>query len=314
MGWQDRDYASRPVHPGPAYRTARPGFPWGGSIVTTLIIINVAIFAAGALFPGIHDLLHGTDRATPFGVQSIAGWAELRADQVMHGQVWRLITAQYLHAGMWHLFFNMLVLHFLGRPLERMWSPRKFFTIYTLCGLAGNVFYTALAVQGAIPTWMPAVGASGCIYGMLGAVAVLFPTATVWVYFLFPMRIRTLAFVLAGIAFLSIVTRGQNFGGEACHLAGLAFGVWWAMKGDAWWSSTRWRIPRGRGRARRVKPSKFEAKIAERQADQETIDRILRKVYDGGIHTLTEREKRALQEATDRQRTREAQAGRVDRL
>jgi len=298
------------------------GFGGGRSIVTTLIVINVAIFVLEALFPPVRRALSGDQTLTPFGLEIHHGLAEMWADAVMRGQVWRLVTAQYLHAGLGHLFINMLVLHFLGRPLERMWSARKFVAIYTLCGLSGNVFYTILGAQGVIPGWMPAVGASGCIYGLLGIVAVLFPQATIYIYFLFPMKIRTAAMIFGGIAVLMILTRGENFGGEACHLAGMVFGVWWAWRGDAWWAMrgrswwTRAKsgVPRPPRAGRTGKQRGFEAKVAQRREDEETIDRILKKVYDGGIHGLSEDEKRALQEATERQRQREAEAGRIDRL
>ena len=94
----------------------------------------------------------------------------------------------------------------------------------------------------------PAVGASGCIYGLLGIAAVLFPTAEVLIYFLFPVKIRTAAIVMGAIAFMSVVERGSNYGGEACHLAGLAFGVWWAMHGDEWWSHSEWALPGSRSK------------------------------------------------------------------
>jgi len=207
------------------------------------------------------------------------------------------------------------VLHFLGRPLEQMWSTRKFFTIYTLCGVCGNVFYTILGWRGVIDPRLPAVGASGSIYGLLGIVAVLFPTALVYIYFLFPIRIRTAAIIFGGISLLSIIERGANYGGEACHLAGLAFGVWWAMKGESWWAKTEWRLPGFKGgRPRSTGARGFQTRVAERKADAETIDRILKKVYQGGIQSLSESEKRDLQYATDRQRERERDAGRVDRL
>ncbi|MGB2985116.1 MAG: rhomboid family intramembrane serine protease [Phycisphaerae bacterium] len=322
MGWQDRDYAKSTPRYERVYRAAGSRMPWGRSIVTTLILINVAIYVLGALFPPVGQFLSGHQRRSLLGVEIHYGIAEMWADGVMRGQVWRLLTAQYLHAGIGHIFINMLVLHFLGRPLERMWTARKFFAIYTLCGLSGNLFYTLLAWRGVIPAWMPAVGASGCIYGLLGIVAVLFPQATVYIYFLFPMKIRTAAYIFGGIAVLTILQRGGNYGGEACHLAGLVFGVWWAMKGDAWWATsgqawwtwTRSRAPSVRRPPRTSKPRGFRAKIAQRREDEETIDRILKKVYEGGIHSLTEPEKRALQEATERQRQRDADAGRVDRL
>ena len=299
MGWQDRDYAQRTGRPHGRLRTIH-GPPWliRGSIVTTLIAVNVAIY-----------LLQGINRTLD---QTIFDIGSMQAGAVLHGQIWRLFSSQSLHGSTGHLLINMLVLHFLGRPLERMWTVRRFFTIYTLCGLFGNIFYTLLGLKGIIHPLQPAVGASGCIYGLLGIVAVLFPTATVYVYFLFPLKIRTAAMIFGGIAILSILGRGDNFGGEACHLAGLVFGVWWAAKGDAWWSSTEWRRPKRPRRARST--GGFQQKIEARRADVQTIDGILKKVHDKGIHSLTDGEKRALTDATERQKERERGAGRIDRL
>ncbi len=144
--------------------------------------------------------------------------------------------------------------------------------------------------------------------------AVLFPTATVYVYFLFPIKIRTAAYIFAGISFYTIVQRGDNYGGEACHLAGLVFGVWWAMKGETWWALRGTKARPARATAPPSNSGGFASRIAQRRADAETVDRILKKVYEGGIHSLSNSEKRALQEATDRQRQAEQQAGRTDRL
>jgi len=307
MGWQDRDYARGST--GRYWLGTGRNRLFGGSIVSTLIAINVGVYLLAMFVPSLGVWIYGL------------GMMEARA--VLNGQVWRLVTAQYLHdpGGVWHLAINMLVLHFLGRPLERLWSAKRFFVVYTLCGLAGNVFYTVLGGAGWIDPRMPAVGASGCIYGLLGIVAVLFPHATVYVYFLFPIKIRTAAFIFAGIALLTVLQRGANYGGEACHLAGLAFGVWWAMQGDRWWDRARRRFPlrrRRRSGAAHSWPAGpgggFSEDLAERRADEQEIDRILRKVYDKGIMSLSEPEKRLLQDATDRQRRREEEAGRVDRL
>lgn len=324
MGWQDRDYASPRGYAYGRVGGSRGGLLGGRSIVTVLIGINAVVYVLGAMSPAVDRWLTGYETISPMGVLTLHfGVAELRAVSVLHGQVWRLITAQYLHAGTWHLLFNMIALHFLGRPLERMWSPRKFFTIYTVSGLAGNVFYTVLGATEVIHPVTAAIGASGCIYGLLGIVAVLFPTATVYVYMLFPIRIRTAAMIFGGIAFFTVLQRGENYGGEACHLAGLVFGVWWAVKGDRWWALqgrdlwARYRPGSGRravGRGSVASPGGFVASVTQHRADAATIDRILRKVHDGGIHTLTDAEKCALRDATDRERRRNAGADRVDRL
>lgn len=319
MSWRDREYArSQGDSSGPVFRGGRL---LGGSVVTTLIAINVAVFVLG-LSPTLHAWMHGVDvERFPHGYQHLPGFFELVGARVLRGEVWRLFSAQYLHAYTGHIFLNMLGLHFLGRPLERMWSPRKFFTLYTICGLAGNLFFTILSARGVINPYSPAVGASGCIYGLLGIVAVLFPTATVYVYLLFPIRIRTAAAIFGAIALVTILERGANYGGEACHLAGLVFGVWWAMRGEAWWGrrSGGRRSHRGRRRIRDampgfLRPSKFAEKIAERRIEQHEVDRILKKVYEQGVFQLTEEEKRTLQHATEQQRLRDAQMGRTDRL
>lgn len=284
MGWQDRDYANPP----PRRARLRPG--GGYSIVTVLIVINVAVYLLAGFSRSLEEFLYG--------------WGVLQGRAVFRGEVWRLITAQYLHANEWHLFLNMLGLHFLGRPLESLWSTRRFFGIYTACGLAGNLFYTFLAARGVINPHQFAVGASGCIYGLLGIVAVLFPHATVYVYFLFPIKIRTAAGIFGAIAVLSIVQRGQNYGGEACHLAGLVFGVWWAMRGQDWWDRSEWRWkPKRRSPLRRTES--WTERMAVRRADEEIVDRILLKVRHEGLNSLSHAERQALHEATERQRRRD---------
>jgi membrane associated rhomboid family serine protease len=244
----------------------------------------------------------------------------MQTDKVLHGQIWRLFTSQYLHAfpGMTHLLFNMIGLYFLGRALERIWSPRKFFAVYTIAGLCGNLFYVFLGLMGWLATDQPMVGASGCILGLLGICAVLFPRAEVYVYFLFPVKIRTAAIVFAGLYALNLWQRGANAGGDAAHLAGLVFGVWWAARGERWWaiSGSRWfgRLIGTSAGPRQPRPTAWQRKMEGRKADAELIDELLAKVYEGGLHSLTPKERKELTEATERARQREKQAGRTDRL
>jgi rhomboid protease GluP len=84
------------------------------------------------------------------------------APAIVSGEVWRLVTANYLHGGLLHLFFNSYALLTLGPLVEEAFGWRKFFCLYTLSGVVG--FATSCL-------WHPAVlsiGASGAIYGLLG--------------------------------------------------------------------------------------------------------------------------------------------------
>ncbi|HKZ55262.1 MAG TPA: rhomboid family intramembrane serine protease [Anaerolineales bacterium] len=81
------------------------------------------------------------------------------------GQLWRLVTPLFVHVGVWHLFINMYSLNALGPAVERFFGSPRTLVIYLLSGTGGVVF--SLAFSNA-----PAVGASGAIFGLLGALGV----------------------------------------------------------------------------------------------------------------------------------------------
>jgi len=301
MSWRDRDYAAGRSDAGPPW-AFRGGSPLRGrSVVTILIWVNIAIFLLCSM----------TARDTGLGgrgdlfASPLFGFMVMDARDVLRGEVWRILTAQYLHWSFWHIFMNMLGLHFLGRALERDWGPRRFFAIYTIAGTLGMVALTALTYVGWLPPG-PAAGASGCVLGLLGAAAVLYPNAVVYIQFFLPIKIRTAAYIFGGWYALNLYQRGSNAGGDACHLAGMLFGAWWAYRGAAWWERASWQWAQSRGRPKRVQVRRFTPEFEQRVTDTATIDAILKKVYEGGLHSLSEAEKRALREATERQRANEA--------
>lgn len=298
MAWHDREYAREPDYPGSFRTVGGRGVFAGRSVVTILIWINIIIYLLCAMTGGDRGVLNSP----------IAAALAFYTPAIQHGQIWRLITSQYVHWDSMHILFNMLGLHFLGRQLERDWGSRQFFAVYTVAGLAGNFFLLALTLKGWFNPAAPAAGASGCVLGLLGAAAVRYPHAEVLIYFLFPIKIRTAALVFAGLYALNIYMRGTNAGGDACHIAGLGFGAWWAYRGEAWFNRRGWHWPRFRSRKpyRRPAPSAFQSRIEQRRNDAVTVDRILKKVYESGIHSLSEAEKKALQEATQRQKAMES--------
>ncbi len=299
MGWQDRDYAS---DEGYSRAVGRRGFhfPAQLQLSTILIIINVGVY--------ILDSLTRSANAVP-----LIDFGAMYTPAVLKGEIWRLITSQYLHAGVMHLFFNMLGLYFLGRYLEQYWGRRKFFIFYTACGLAGNLFFLSLNLIG----WLGvgyAIGASGCILGVLGACAVLFPGIQLIIYF-FPMKIRTAAALFLGLYVLNLLQKGPNAGGDAAHLAGLLVGSGYAYfrrRGAAAGTVFRRKTVKVVKKARPTSP--WRRKLEQEEQFNEQVDRILSKIKEQGIASLTRQEKEILAKASQQQRAEAEEFGRLDRL
>ena len=130
---------------------------------------------------------------------------------------WQPVTSLFLHGGITHLLFNMVILWMFGNLLEREVGPKSFLAIFIISGIIGNIG----SIMIGDPT-IPSLGASGAIYGIIGALAILKPNMKVYVFFI-PMKIPFAAIVYAAIEIFSM---GNADGiGHAAHLMGLIGGV-----------------------------------------------------------------------------------------
>ncbi|MEM4359108.1 MAG: rhomboid family intramembrane serine protease [Candidatus Bilamarchaeaceae archaeon] len=129
---------------------------------------------------------------------------------------WRALTSMFLHADASHLLFNMLALFMFGTYLEGKVGSKWFALIYLVSGIAGAIGFELLNPPGEY-----AVGASGAIYGIIGALAILAPRLTVYVYFV-PLPIWAASILYA---FIELVGLGRldNIAHSA-HLLGLVGG------------------------------------------------------------------------------------------
>ena len=303
MSWQQREYA-----PEDEYQAEVTHYRGSGmqplSVTTLIIIANVVIYF---LMPA------GSNIWYRFALIPV---------NVLHGEIWRIFTATYLHANFMHIAFNMLALYFLGPALERTWGRRQFFLVYTVGGILGYILLSVAGLVWYIDPRTPGIGASGSILTLLGAAAVLFPNATVYIYFILPLRLRTCA-ILYGCWFVyNIITKGSNFGGDMCHIAGLFFGIIWAYKGGMSLSGRHRTTMSPSSLVKKMTsvfssgrpsqgPGAWDARMQQRREDEEAIDRILAKVHAQGIHSLTAAEHQTLVEATRRRREEEQ---RIDRM
>jgi membrane associated rhomboid family serine protease len=191
-----------------AARKARRTFAYGPFVTFTLIGINVGVFLLELLLGGeingtgnwIYE--HGVlvDRAIDSSGQ-VVGVAE--------GEWWRLLTATFLHYGFFHLGMNMLVLWFIGPALEDYLGHGRYALLYVVSGLAGSA--------GAM-LWSPSaatVGASGAIWGLMGAALVL-EARRIYVF-----GGQALGLVVLNLVFTFVIP-GVSIGG---HIGGLIGGA-----------------------------------------------------------------------------------------
>jgi len=279
MGLYDRDYTRdsyrQGFHHAPQMRMT---FPQLTPMVKLLLTINITVFLVCIIFKPLGDIIYSIfsiDPSTPFRAL----------------QPWRLITYQFLHGGLWHIIFNMLALYFLGPSLERLWAGKKFLIFYLSCGVAGGLFYLLLVAVKFLPP-LPMIGASGAILGLLAACAILFPQFVVFIVF-FPVPIRVATAIFTFIFLVMVITKGNNAGGNAAHLAGMAAGALYVFS-----EPRRQKLKQGSLKG------PWQKKLQTEQELQIELDRILEKIHQSGIHSLSSREKRILKKATNAERTR----------
>ncbi|QDU70720.1 rhomboid family intramembrane serine protease [Mucisphaera calidilacus] len=296
MSFENRDYYRG--EGGGGYRGGGMGMGGGrfSGVVKWLLIINVVIY----LWDGI---MLSSARGQ---MLALIPWSYFSVDLAIYNlQIWRFITYQFMHSpsDFTHILFNMIGLYFFGPLLERTIGSRRFLAFYLLCGVSGAVVASLLgAIPGLIfmPPEIPLVGASGSLFGILAACAVLFPNMRVMLLFPpIPMTMRTMAFVFLGIAGLSVLAGAMNGGGEAAHLGGALLGFV-LIRNLGWLSFAD-------GVSLEASRSAFARKMGELQKEQlakeqKEVDRILDKVREKGLQSLSSREKKILQKATDRQR------------
>jgi membrane associated rhomboid family serine protease len=166
------------------------------------------------------------------------------------GEGWQsLITSQFLHGGWLHLAGNMLFLWIFGNNMEEEWGHLRFLGFYLVCGAAAAVLQYAAAPA----SFVPMVGASGAIAGVLGGYLLMFPRARVDVLFFFLVFFRIFAlpaWVMLGVWFALQVAGGvlsvADQGGVAywAHAGGFAAGliltlpIWLRRGGPAFWGRT----------------------------------------------------------------------------
>lgn len=275
-------------------------------VVQALIAINVVVAFLGA------TIVQPTELAQTFGFR-----AGPLADTW-----WSAFTYMFVHAGVLHLALNMYTLWIFGPRLEHAWGSRSFAIFFVWCGLGGAVMHALFG--GALM-----VGASGAIYGVMLAYAMHWPRDEIYVFGVIPMRVATLVAVFVGIDLVRGFTGGDGIAYFA-HLGGVLFAFLYLKKPqhvsieqlrksvspapdvtDDMTPRAAPRAPRSRQRDEvdeivaqsRAAVAKRPARLtppkpteAPRDARAQEMDRVLDKISQHGLESLTASERRLLEE------------------
>jgi membrane associated rhomboid family serine protease len=250
-----------------------------------LLLVNAGVFAASFLL-----FLAGV-WTWPERLLGLS--AGLWADWFPFPPVWQIVTYGFLHSVQdpMHVLWNLLLLYFFGTMLEGLIGSRRFGVLYgaaMVCGALAHLLASALLGG----TAGIALGASGAVLGVVVAAAALRPQAQVLVLFI-PVRLWFLAAMIVGLDLFAVLVSFKTGVGDGLahwvHLGGAAWGFVAVRKG---WihldplQGLGLRRERSQGRRRR--------------ADEERMDRLLEKIHDEGMASLTRSEREFLKRVSSR--------------
>jgi membrane associated rhomboid family serine protease len=292
------------------------GFSFFPPVIKNLLIINGVVYLLQIImenltyggYPGWY-IVNKWFALNPIGGVDPAGMS-------YNFQIWQLITYQFMHGGFGHIFFNMFVLWMFGMEIENLWGSKKFLYFYLLCGIVAGIVHLLIAplIGGGNAV---VVGASGSIFGVFVAFAMMFPNRYIFLYFFIPIKAKYLIGIMVVMQFMFF--RGDSNIAFLAHLGGALAGFLFIIfdkssntevKNMFTKSTARASKPfnpfgamgekfKRRGTPQKVEDAKFyEVDDDEEKITQQQIDAILDKISQSGYQNLTEKEKKILFEAS----------------
>lgn len=267
---------------GQNFNFARPRLFRGA--IREIIIINVVVYLTMVLFRSQEFF------ARFFGLVPAEVWQK--------GYIWQLFSYMFVHASFSHIFWNMFVLWMFGMEIENYWGKKEFYKFYFLTGVGSGIITFLFSLKSHIPV----VGASGAIYGVLMAFALLFPDRRIYFYFLIPIKAKYFVLIMGIITFFSTFSVGSGIS-HLTHLGGLVVGFVYIKRYDVlWWLKRKTphvRIQNPfnkwfRRKPKKNKPEKTEFHYDTDETFREEVDRILDQINKSGYDSLSEDDKRTL--------------------
>ena len=204
--------------------------------------------------------------------------------------VWQPVTYMFMHGDFWHLVINMFVLWMFGSELESIWGKQDFLKYFFVTGIGAGLIWLLFNIGGSNYVL---IGASGAVYGILMAYGLMFPNRTVYIYFLFPVKVKWFVLFIGAIAFFSSMGTGSNIS-HLTHLSGMLIGYLYLRFSDHW-----------RDFSFNVRKKYIELRTTQRKKSiereaklQEEVDLLLEKANMCGWESLSDEEQAKLQNSS----------------
>ena len=195
-----------------------------------------------------------------------------------------------MHGDFFHIFFNMFVLWMFGKDLEADWGKNEFLLYYFVCGSGAGLFTAVISMN----SYVPVVGASGAIYGVLAAYGLSYPNRIVLLYGMFPLKTKFMVWGIGIIAFFASISSSQSGISHITHLSGMIIGLLYFSFNINWKTLYLWYLKlRTKSIQNRSHTDNEKDIILKVQ-----VDKILDKLNDEGWESLTNKEEELLTKAS----------------
>ena len=260
------------------FQSHQTQFTWNPRTVTNaikiLVIINVGMYLLQMITASQLDMIRF------FGLSAETIWP----------LIWQPITYMFMHGGVWHVAINMFVLWMFGMELEKIWGKNEFLKYYFVTGIGAGIIWLLFNIGGSNAIL---IGASGAVYGILMAYGLMFPNRTVYVYFLFPVKVKWFILFIGAITFISSMGTGSNIS-HLTHLSGMLIGYLYLRFSDHW----RNIMFNFRKKIVELKSMQKGKDNQQKMKLQQEVDRLLDKANICGWESLTEEEQIKLQSSS----------------
>ena len=281
-----------------------------GNMITRLIIINLAVFVVTALINAF---------APTFYKGTLVHWIAVPGDPIsLLFKPWTIITYMFVHSGLWHIFWNMIILYWFGRIVGDLIGDKHILPIYLIGGLAGAASYIVsyYFVFNHVGSYM--VGASAAIMALVIIAGRLNPDKEMRLILLGPVKIK---FIILAFVLIDLISIGNNSntGGHIAHIGGMVMGwLYYGQIGQRNDLETKinglldWimalfdsdRRPKKKSplkvtfKSDKIKNMSDYRSSSKEETLQNEVDRILEKIKREGYDNLTDAEKETLYQAS----------------